>query len=198
MWLAKEPGYDKTYTYEQIMSHGLTGHTEDDGLSTAIRLLIHYTGDIHQPLHATSRVDHAYPAGDRGGNSVSLPSKEGAKNLHSVWDSVVYAQTDDFNTPFSDSDWDKIGAYAADLVKTYPASSTDLASLDPTVWAADSFAISQSFLYKDVKSGDSLSADYITQGQIDAKKQIVIGGTRLASLMVTVFGTSSAEASKFL
>jgi len=83
-----------------------------------------------------------YPAGDRGGNSVSLPSKEGAKNLHAVWDAVVYAQPDDFNTPFSDSDWDKIGTVAADLVKSYPANSTDVASLDPTVWAADSFAIS--------------------------------------------------------
>lgn len=148
--MAKESGYDKTYIYEQIMSHGLKGHTEDDGLSTAVRLLIHYTGDIHQPLHATARVDHEYPAGDRGGNSVSLPSKDGAKNLHSVWDSVVYAQTDDYTTPFSTSDWDAIGAYAADLVKDYPATSSDLASLDPKTWAADSFAISSSFLYKSV------------------------------------------------
>lgn len=73
------------------MSEGLKGHTEEDGLSTAVRFLIHYTGDIHQPLHATSRVDHKFPKGDRGGNSVSLPSVSGAKNLHSVWDSVVYA-----------------------------------------------------------------------------------------------------------
>ena len=196
--MAKEDGYNKTYIYEQIMSHGLKGHTEEDGLSTAVRLLIHYTGDIHQPLHATAKVDHEFPAGDRGGNSVRLPSKDGAKNLHAVWDSVVYAQTDDFTTPFSDSDWDKIGAYAADLVKTYPASSADLASLDATVWAADSFAIANSFLYKGVTSGDALSADYIAQGQIDAKKQIVIGGTRLANLMVTIYGTSSAEVSKFL
>lgn len=196
--MAKEDGYNKTYIYEQIMSHGLKGHTEEDGLSTAVRLLIHYTGDIHQPLHATAKVDHEFPAGDRGGNSVRLPSKDGAKNLHAVWDSVVYAQTDDFTTPFSDSDWDKIGAYAADLVKTYPASSADLASLDATVWAADSFAIANSFLYKGVTSGDALSADYIAQGQIDAKRQIVIGGTRLANLMVTIYGTSSAEVSKFL
>jgi hypothetical protein len=196
--MAKEDGYKDTYIYQQIMSHGQKGHTEEDALSTAVRFLIHYTGDIHQPLHATARVDHEYPAGDRGGNSVTLPSKEGAKNLHSVWDSVVYAQTDDFTTPFSDADWDKIGAYAADLVKTYPASSTDLESLDPKVWAADSFAIASSFLYKTVTSGDSLSAEYIAQGQIDAKTQIVIGGTRLAHLMVTVYGTSSAEASKFL
>jgi len=55
-----------------------------------MRLLIHYCGDIHQPLHATSRVDHEYPKGDFGGNAVPIPEKEGAKNLHSVWDSVIY------------------------------------------------------------------------------------------------------------
>jgi len=43
------------------MSHGIKGHTEADGISTALRLLLHYAGDIHQPLHATSRVDNTYP-----------------------------------------------------------------------------------------------------------------------------------------
>jgi hypothetical protein len=78
------------------MSHGIKGHTEADAISTALRLLMHYTGDIHQPLHATSRVDSNYPAGDRGGNSFKLPSIDGAKNLHSVWDSVVYSEANDY------------------------------------------------------------------------------------------------------
>jgi hypothetical protein len=72
-------------------------HSELVGLSTAMRLLLHYAGDIHQPLHATSRVNKEYPEGDRGGNSVALPSISGAKNLHSVWDSVVYSQTSDYD-----------------------------------------------------------------------------------------------------
>jgi len=180
------------------MTHGFKGYTEADGLSTAVRLLIHYTGDIHQPLHATSRVDHEFPAGDRGGNSVDLPSKSGAKNLHSVWDSVVYSQPDDYTTPFNTADWASIGAVAADLVSKYPASSTDLASLDPKVWASDSFAIASTVTYNTVKEGDALSADYITAGQEATKKQIVIGGTRLAALMVSILGTSTAEAAKFL
>jgi len=29
------------------MANGKKGHTEEDGLSTAMRLLIHYVGDIH-------------------------------------------------------------------------------------------------------------------------------------------------------
>ena len=197
-WMAKEDGYNTTYIYETIMAHGQKGHTEDDALSTAVRLLIHYTGDIHQPLHATSRVDKEYPAGDRGGNSVAIPSIDGAKNLHAIWDSVVYAQPDDFTTPFSDADWAKIGAVAADLVSKHPATSSDLASLDPKVWAQDSFAISKDFLYKTVTPGDALSQDYVAQAQVLAEQQIVIGGTRLANLMISIFGSSTEEVSKFL
>ena len=95
-WINKENDFTSNYEYQQIMSHGVKGHTEADGLSTAMRLLMHYTGDIHQPLHATSRLDKEYPEGDRGGNSFPIPSIDGAKNLHSVWDSVVYAEAGDF------------------------------------------------------------------------------------------------------
>lgn len=47
-----------------------------------MRLLLHYVGDIHQPLHATSRVDKNYPKGDEGGNAFPIPEKLTVKNLH--------------------------------------------------------------------------------------------------------------------
>jgi hypothetical protein len=95
-WINKENDYTSNYEYEQIMKAGQKGHSEEDGISTAMRLMMHYTGDIHQPLHATSRVNADYPAGDRGGNSFAVPSIDGAKNLHSVWDSVVYSEAEDY------------------------------------------------------------------------------------------------------
>lgn len=63
---------------------------EQYGQSYALRLLIHYLGDIHQPLHCLSRVDKDYPVGDKGGNDFKLPNHYSADNLHSVWDAVVY------------------------------------------------------------------------------------------------------------
>lgn len=75
------------------MANGKKGHSEEDGLSTAMRLLIHYVGDIHQPLHATSRVDHEYISGDRGGNSFPLQAKDSVNELHALWDSVLYEFT---------------------------------------------------------------------------------------------------------
>ena len=92
-FINKDDEYQQSYEYQQIMANGKKGHSEEDGLSTAMRLLMHYVGDIHQPLHATSRVDHKYNSGDRGGNSFPLPVKDSVKNLHALWDSVLYEFT---------------------------------------------------------------------------------------------------------
>jgi hypothetical protein len=65
------------------------------GDSFNLRLLIHYIGDIHQPLHATSRFTSKYPEGDRGGNSFALTSSDGVTQLHALWDSVLHEYSQD-------------------------------------------------------------------------------------------------------
>ena len=52
----------------------------------ALRVLMHVVGDIHQPLHAVTRISVDLPQGDRGGNLVILPHNSIAKNLHAYWD----------------------------------------------------------------------------------------------------------------
>lgn len=53
----------------------------------ALKFVVHFIGDIHQPLHANNR-------DDKGGNvvQVRLPTKSGGDrgtNLHSAWDSGI-------------------------------------------------------------------------------------------------------------
>ena len=52
------------------------------------RALIHFVGDIHQPLHCVSRYTKNRPDGDRGGNEFKLPDTL-YKNLHLLWDALV-------------------------------------------------------------------------------------------------------------
>ena len=68
-----------------------TGVSWDLSDSFHLRLLIHYIGDIHQPLHASSRYTKDYPEGDEGGNAfkVHVNASEQITNLHALWDSVV-------------------------------------------------------------------------------------------------------------
>lgn len=50
------------------------------------RILLHVVGDLHQPLHAVTKVTKTLPKGDHGGNLVILSDNPVAKNLHSYWD----------------------------------------------------------------------------------------------------------------
>lgn len=55
----------------------------------ALKFIIHFMGDIHQPLHAGR-------ANDQGGNSIKVVFDGKALNLHSLWDSgmIVKQQMD--------------------------------------------------------------------------------------------------------
>jgi len=50
-----------------------------------LKFLVHFVGDIHQPLHCAER------DGDKGGNTrlVFYPGARRAVNLHSVWDNSL-------------------------------------------------------------------------------------------------------------
>jgi hypothetical protein len=48
----------------------------------ALKYLVHFVGDLHQPLHA------GY-ADDRGGNSYQVQFFKRGSNLHAVWDSAL-------------------------------------------------------------------------------------------------------------
>jgi hypothetical protein len=50
--------------------------------------LLHLVGDVHQPLHTTSRFTHSQPNGDAGGNRVALCPRPCRNELHAFWDDV--------------------------------------------------------------------------------------------------------------
>ncbi len=52
------------------------------GAAGDLAFLIHFVGDIHQPLHAATDAD-------RGGNCVTVDSSTRAKDLHSAWDTTI-------------------------------------------------------------------------------------------------------------
>lgn len=80
--------------------------------SLALRLMIHYVGDLHQPLHCLSRVNPEFKAGDRGGNMFPLASHVGIKELHALWDKVLYEYPKSYKFPLTDDEWARVGADA--------------------------------------------------------------------------------------
>lgn len=52
------------------------------GAAGDLAFLIHFVGDIHQPLHAANDEDH-------GGNCIAVDSRSRETNLHAAWDTTV-------------------------------------------------------------------------------------------------------------
>lgn len=99
-WIKGNP--DKTsLAYTTVMAHA---GSEEEGQSIALRLLIHYYGDVHQPLHIANRYTAEHPNGDRGGNDFPLKYHYTANELHAVWDTVVYDNHKSIKRPFNTTD----------------------------------------------------------------------------------------------
>ena len=114
---------------------------EEDQKSFALRLLIHYIGDVHQPLHAVAEVNHTYPTGDRGGNSESIPSEDGVSNLHAVWDSVIYEYPGYPDQPLTSDGWDWYTNVAGQMYSDYPIDTTKIEVDDISAWAQESLDV---------------------------------------------------------
>ena len=86
-----------------------------------LRLLIHYIGDIHQPLHSSNRFTSEYPTGDEGGNDFEIKVRgyPEVTNLHELWDSVILEEAKDIDLPLSLTDWDYLGNVSVRLRQTY-------------------------------------------------------------------------------
>lgn len=69
-------GAIQNYTYRLDVSQS---HMTKQARQEAIKFLVHYIGDIHQPLHASGR--------QTGGNGFLVRFFGAQSNLHSVWDS---------------------------------------------------------------------------------------------------------------
>jgi hypothetical protein len=149
-------------------------NVNDNIKSYDIVWLIHMVGDVHQPLHATSRFTKAFKTseGDRGGNSVRIDCC-GSK-LHTYWDGVV-----------GDSRDPKDAAAAAATLPAAPAAAAAIS--DPGAWILESFKVAKAEVYKkppieviDVVS--SLTPAYKADAERIARERVALAGARLARL----------------
>jgi hypothetical protein len=96
--------------------------------------LLHLVGDVHQPLHSSTRVSSTDPDGDSGGNNVKLCASPCRDELHGFWDGL----------PGTGSDPNTAVAYAKTLAAVNAADGSDL---DVTHWIKESFDDAKTFVY---------------------------------------------------
>jgi hypothetical protein len=140
--------------------------------------LVHLVGDVHQPLHATSRFTKEHADGDQGGNLVAVECGRGCssvKNLHSFWDGVIGTNSS--------------AAFASEAAaRLRKADVAKAAIADEKIWIAESVALAQSVVYLEVPADTQgmpvrLSEDYKATARKVAEQQIALAGARLAHLL---------------
>jgi hypothetical protein len=151
----------------------------DDVKSYDVTWLIHMVGDVHQPLHATSRFSKLHPKGDVGANLVLIKClPDCGRNLHSFWDGLEDAN----KSP---------QAMIAAAAKLKKATGPAVGKTDPRVWINESFAIAKKSVYRaPIGTTDktfTITAAYKKDAMTIGKQRIALGGARLAKLFNDAF-----------
>lgn len=178
-------------------------HASESDRAVALALLIHLTGDLHQPLHTADRHD-------RGGNDIKLeplfPGKNppGPQKLHAFWD-IAYrldapggTAAELWRVP-ARSEWpqgprasNKAGWIAAradaclQSVSTNPVAAVLRQPCPWEAWARETHAIACRAGWPAGSSPAapaSLSPEFIHQAHQTALAQVVHAGQRLAALL---------------
>ncbi len=163
--------------------------TDKDAQAQALRFIIHFVGDIHQPLHCATRVSSAKPEGDQGGNLLTIKVGSKMVKLHAYWDGGIgsFPKT---GPNFAPPPLSRIPAAAAKAMAGNPDADPKLKLDDPfnyDAWADESFALAQSVAYKGMKNGVTPSASYKNKALKVARQRVAWGGYRLAALLNAIW-----------
>ena len=167
---------DKIQEFAAELADPRTGSEEQ---IVALKFLLHFVGDLHQPLHASD--DH-----DRGGNDkrVSAPGFK-AGNLHHYWDTEFVEQLGpDAKTIASEL----IGHMSDAQVQAWSQGG-------PADWADESFKLAKADAYGQLPEPSArgsfrLPDDYIAMAMQDVAEQLSKAGVRLAVLLNSALAPS--------
>lgn len=153
--------------YTQIKA--MTEQLKNESLSTAerqiaLRFLIHFIGDLHQPLHVGREAD-------LGGNRIKVTWFDKETNLHSLWDNSLV----DFQQ-YSYSEYAK----TLDILSEEVENALENSSLED--WFYDSYVLANK-VYASVPADGKLSYKYNYIFKEDLDRQLLKGGLRLAKLL---------------
>lgn len=178
--------------------HNYTKRMADNALPAvqheeAIKFLVHFVGDIHQPLHVGF-------ASDKGGNSITGTFFGASLNLHSLWDSRMLDRriaTGGFRTQANFTDYllnrltrGNWTTMVPGWQKCHTATAFDACS---TEWASESISLACKNSYVDadgtthLKKGFALSDAYFNRNWPVLETQFAKAGVRLAHVINRVF-----------
>jgi nuclease S1 len=152
--------------------------------ATALKFVVHFIGDLHQPFHALGV--------GRGGNDVHVrvfgqsdcgndPARPSPCNLHSVWDSRLISRKNLDDT-----------AYQAALTKLIADRRWSAQPPGtPAQWAEQSFRLAKEAL---VAPDTNIDEGYFRRHITVVDERLALGGVRLAAVLNRVLATTPSVA----
>ena len=133
-----------------------------------LKLLIHFVGDLHQPLHVGR-------AEDKGGNDIQVRWFGDGSNLHRVWDSDMI---ESYGMSYSE-----LSANLPVYSKEQQKAITEGTLLD---WVKESQELAKK-VYGSVEVGEKLGYNYMYDNFDTVRAQLEKGGLRLAKILDDIF-----------
>jgi len=182
--------YDVVLAINMCISNLLNNSSAPTNQATCLRYLLHFVGDIHQPLHASTAVWASRLTGDAGGNGFNITGQW--SNLHSLWDSGGGYVSNSWSRPLSASDQNALNAKVATAEADYPYT-PHLGIPDPMDWAEEGWNVAQTVSYVDITRGTTPSAAYLNSATATSEQRLALGGHRLADLLNSLFSTNAVK-----
>lgn len=140
--------------------------------------LIHIEGDVHQPLHCSSRFVKSEPHGDQGGNLVYVTP---GRNLHALWDDIAGSDT---SPAYVNNLAEGIAAEFVQHNGAHPR-----LSKNPKKWIEEGFELAKSEVYTfGPETGSrehpiALPSTYESNARNVARVRLAVAGFRLAAAL---------------
>jgi hypothetical protein len=160
---------DRIESFKKVLSN--SNASRDDRID-ALRFLVHFVGDVHQPMHATGEA--------AGGNGIAVTEFGSTQcgrrpcNLHGAWDSGLIEHTG--------MGRDEYVAHLEKLISDEHL----IASGSPEDWANESHRDAQSAWLAD---GAQIDENYYRQEIKVVDERLALAGLRLAAVLNEAFAS---------
>ena len=164
--MAKNEKGDVVTAIEGIIAELKSGKLSAEQENIRLRMLIHFVGDIHAPMHA-GRLS------DRGGNNVMVKFFDKETKLHSLWDTPLVEAAH----KWSYTEWEQqLNRHCSAERKA------ELSKGTPKDWLNESHKIATE-IYAATPAKGRVSYDYIAYFTPTIEQRLLAGGLRLAKIL---------------
>lgn len=133
-----------------------------------LKLLVHFVGDIHMPLHVGLKED-------KGGNLFQVQWFKKGTNLHRVWDDEIINQ---YGMSYTE--------LANNATILLPEAKKEIGQATILQWVSESRALCID-IYNNTKKGENLSYQYMYRYTNVVREQLQKAGIRLAFVLNEIF-----------